>query len=189
MKSLTHIHFGTKVPREGVAIAHLQAPTLYAPDAVTVIDLSDQISQNTFFEKEVRIKLTDKILNYYVDKKGFLITDKFQGTKPLYYKHEIENPIYLDANGTTDIVVVDINGITQSSAFYLFDCGKKVIYHALDPDQIYFVVYPQTDIDNNVIDRRHKELIEFQPAFIEIGPEDLSTDGCVKADADAYRIE
>lgn len=189
MKSFTHIHFGSKVPREGVAIAHLQTPKLYASDAVTIVDLSDQIPQNTFFEKEVRIQLDNKILTYFIDKKGFLITDKFRGTKPLYYKHEIELPIYIDGNGTTDIVVADINNNTISDSFYLFDCGKNVIYHALDPNQIYFVIYPQVDDSNNILDRQHKELIESQPAFAELGPADLDDQGCIKADADGYQIE
>ena len=189
MKSLTHIHFGTQVPREGVAIAHLQTPVLLARDAVTIVDLSDQIPQNTFFEKEMRIRLDGKILTYYVDKKGFMLTDKFRGQKPLYFKHELQEAIYLDANGTTDIIIVDSNGVTQSDVFYLFDCGKKVIYHALDPEQIYFVIYPRVDDGNNIIERRHKELLEAQPAFVEIGPSDLDDDGCIKADADGYRID
>jgi hypothetical protein len=189
MKSLTHIHFGSKVPREGVAIANLQTPKLYADDAVTIIDLSDKISQNTFFEKEISFKLDDKVLTYFVDKRGFLITDQFRGTKALYYKHDIQLPIFVDANGTTDIVIIDSENNTISDSFYLFDCGKNVIYHALEPDQIYFVVYPQVDDSNNIIDRRHKELIESQPAFAELVPADLDDQGCVKADADGYQIE
>jgi hypothetical protein len=189
MKSLTHIHFGTKVPREGVAIAHLQSPKLYASDAVTIVDISDQIPQNTFFEKEVRIRLDGNILNYYVDKKGFMITDKFRGQKPLYFKHELQKPIYLDADGNTDIIIVDKNGTTVTASFYLFDCGKNVIYHALDPENIYSVIYPRVDDSNNIIERRHRELLEAQPAFAEMGPTDLSADGCLEADADAYKIE
>jgi hypothetical protein len=189
MKSLTHIHFGTKVPREGVAIAHLQSPKIFASDAVTIVDISDQIPQNTFFEKEVRIRLDGKILTYYVDKKGFMITDQFRGQKPLYFKHVLQQSIYVDSNGVTDIIVVDSGGNTITNSFYLFDCGKKVIYHALDPKKVYFAIYPRVDDSNNIIERRHRELLQAAPAFIEIGPVDLDNDGCVKADADAYRIE
>ena len=189
MKSLLHIHFGTKVPREGIAIAHLQSPKIYASDAVTIVDMSDQIPQNTFFEKEVRIRLDGNILTYYVDKKGFMITDKFRGQKPLYFKHELQKPIYLDSNGTTDIIVIDSEGNAVSDVFYLFDCGKSVIYHALDPEKVYFVIYPRVDDSNNIIERRHKELLEAQPAFAEMGPIDLDNNGVIKADADGYLIQ
>jgi len=84
---------------------------------------------------------------------------------------------------------VDADGVTQSNVFYLFDCGKKIIYHALDPEKIYFVIYPRVDDSNNIIERRHQELLEAQPAFAEMGPADLDTNGCVKADSDGYLIE
>lgn len=189
MKSLTHIHFGTRVPREGVPIAHLQTPRLLASDAVTIVDRSDQISQNTFFEKETLISLDKGILTYFIDKRGFIITDQFSGQKPLYYKHEITKPIFIDANGQSDIVVVDANGNVQSNLFYSFNCGKQVIYHAFGPTQIFFVIYPRVDDSNNVIERRHKELLEAQPAFAPVGPADLDGDGCISADSDSYKIE
>jgi hypothetical protein len=189
MKSFTQIHFGSQVPREGIPIAYIQTPKLYSSDVVSIIDKSDLISQNTFFEKAIQIKLTKDILTYFVDKTSFLITDKFRGQKPLYFKHEIQNPIFLDANGTTDIMVIDINGVPQNDAFYLFDCGKRVVYHALDSSQVFFVIYSRADENNHVIELKCQELLSTRPAFSPYTATDLDSEGNIKPDCDGYKLE
>lgn len=189
MKSLTHIHFGTKVPREGIAVANLEMPKLTARDAMVLVNKSGQISENNFFERDIEINLLGDILTYFLDKNGFLLTDKFQGVRPLYYKHILKDQIFIDSDGTADILIIDENGQSVDDNFFTFECGQSTVYHALPPGRVHFVVFPKVDDGNNIVDSQHKELLEAERAFEEAQPGDLDNHGCLKPDTDAYLIE
>jgi hypothetical protein len=188
MRTYTQIHFGTKVPREGVPIAHLEAPELLAQDAMVLFDRSGDIPQNNFFEQDIEINLVGKVLTYFLDKNGFLLTDKFNGSRPMYYKHVMQGEILVNSDGSADVSVTDGSGNQISSNFFIFDCGKGAVYHSLNPQRVFFVTFPKVDSEGNIIDSQHRELLESLPAFEEADHNDLMDAGCLNPDADAYII-
>lgn len=190
MKSLVHVHFGSKVPRTGVPVAYIQSPPITSLGAMTLIDLSTIIPQNTFFRQDTVIELDENILTYFVDKKGFIITDRFNSDdQPLYYKHALQQSIYTTDTGAADVAVLDQDGNQVDSSLFTYDCNKNAIYHALPPgDKVYFAVYPRVDDGNNIIESRYQELLEAHPALEEAEAEDIDECG-LDADADAYIIE
>ena len=76
MKSLVRVHYGSKVPRQGAAVAHVQVDDIRATDAVVLVDTSNVVPQNAFFEKDIEISLTGKDLTYFVDKGAFPSHDR-----------------------------------------------------------------------------------------------------------------
>jgi hypothetical protein len=194
MKSLTHIHFGNQVPRTGVPIAHVMVDPITAHDAIVLVDTSNIIPQNSFFEKNIEISLTEDNLTYFLDKNGFRITDRFtKSDKPLFYRHDLQSPILTNAQGGSDIIVIDALGNTISTDYWDYDPGKKVVYHALSfeilGDAIFYVKYSKADENNLLIDRQHKELLTGGSAFHEAVSIDVLPDGCLNPDSDAYLIE
>ena len=132
MKSLVNYHFGSKVPRSGVGIAYLQSEPILSDEAITLIDTSAIIAQNSFFQQDTIIDLDQNNLNYFVDKRGFLLTDKFNSIgKPLYYRHTLEQAIFEDDTTQIEIAIVDSNGNQIKNASFVYDCGNKSIYHTL----------------------------------------------------------
>lgn len=194
MKSLTKIHFGGKSTREGSPIAHLSTPRIIAQDAISLVDTSNLIPQNAFFEKDIEIVLDDDDLTYFVDKSGFLITDQFSNNnQPLYYKHKLQYSIFGEGeSGVTDVIIVDEAGNEVDENLWIYDCGAKTIYHRIDimnEGVQYFIRYPRANDAGTLINRRHSELLNQQPAFREAVDEDMLPDGCLNADADAYLLE
>jgi hypothetical protein len=107
MKSLINYHFGNKVPRAGVGVAYLQSNPIFSSQAITLIDTSAIIAQNSFFQQDTVIELNEGNLDYFVDKRGFVLTDRFNAAgKPLYFKHKLEQYIFEDPGVQTDIAVV-----------------------------------------------------------------------------------
>lgn len=189
MKSLVKFHFGSRVPREGVPIAHVSTETLTAKDAVVVVDTSFVVPQNAFFERDIEIELDEDDLTHYVDKAGFWITDRFSSEdQPLYFKHILKNAIFSDDSDSADIIIVDESGEQVSDVYWTYDCGRNAIYHRLSTDRSFFVVYPKADADGNLIERRHRELLSNAPAF-RLAVEADVIQGCLGADADAFLLE
>lgn len=191
MKSLVHFHFGNQVPRTGIPIFYLQTNEITSRDAITLIDTSAIIAQNSFFQQDTVIDLNESNLDYFVDKRGFVITDEFNDFgKPLYFKHEIQKLMFTDTTGTTNINIIDADGNQISSQFFKFDCGKNAVYHALDPTdgKVYFVVYPRADENNNIIDPHYQELLEAFPALKEADAEAIDECG-LDPDMDQYILK
>ena len=190
MKSLINYHFGSKVPRAGVGVAYLQSDPVFSTQAMTLIDTSAIIAQNSFFQQDTVIDLDENNLDYFVDKRGFILTDKFNSAgKPLYFKHILEKDIFEDTGVQTDVTVVDSDGNQISSSFFMYDCGKKAIYHALPPEdgKVYFVIYPRANENNQVIEPRYKELLEVHSALEEADADDIDECG-LDPDPDGYLL-
>jgi len=190
MKSLINYHFGNKVPRAGVGIAYLQSDPIFSSQAMTLIDTSAIIAQNSFFQQDTIIVLDESNLDYFIDKRGFLLTDRFNAAgKPLYYKHKLEQDIFEDDDVQTDIAVVDSNGNQISSSFFWYDCGNKTVYHSLEPkdDIVYFVIYPRANSNNQIIEPRYKELLEAHSALEEADSDDIDECG-LDPDSDGYLL-
>lgn len=192
MKSLVRVHFGTSVPREGAPIAYLRSNPITMNSAVSIVDTSNVLPLNSFFEKDIEIKLDGDDLTYYIDKDGFLLTDWFNNdNEPLYYKHTINHNIYSPTGSTSDIIVVDVDGIQVDTRFWIYDCSSESIYHSLEQnnDSIYFVQYPRADADGNLINGQHQEMLESAPAFVAANETHIDSNGYLWADADAYILE
>lgn len=192
MKDLTHIHFGTEVSREAAPIAYIRSKPITAQDAISVVDTSNVLPLNSFYEKDIEVSLDDGDLNYYLDKDGFLITDWFNSNgDPLYFKHTINYDIYSPQGASADILVIDSDGVQVDSSLWTFDCSAQAIYHSLEQtnDEIYFVQYPRADADGNLLNQQHKEMLEAAPAFVPANEKHIDSNGCVWADADAYILE
>ena len=188
MKSLVNYHFGNKVPRAGIGVAYLQSNPITSIQAITVADTSAIIAQNSFFQQDTIIDLNDNNLDYFVDKRGFLLTDRFNNDdKPLYYRHTLEQDIFSDSNTQTDITIVDSNGNQVDSSFFSYDCGSKAVYHALAPedDKVYFVIYPRANSNNQIIEPRYRELLETHSALQEADSDDIDECG-LDPNSDGY---
>ena len=190
MKSLIHTHFSTSVPRTGIPIAQIEVDPIFSTDAISVIDLSADIRENSFFQQDTIVTLDENIKTYFVDKDGFMLTDRFSGEKPLYYKHTLAEPIYSEIDSTSDISVVRSDGTKIDSSLYTFDCGNNSVYHSLAPENIdvYFVVYPRADADGNLIDRQYKELLSAGVSFVSAKHINIGDCG-VDPEADNYLLE
>lgn len=196
MKSLTHIHFGNKIPREGAPIAYIQTPELFASDVVSVSDLSNILPQNAFYEKDVEIELDGDDLTYFLDKSGFLLTDQLNKNGfPLYFKHKLRYPVYdPSGEGAADIIVLDKNDIQVDTRSWKYDCSNQVIYHSLSAmeqgiENPFYVIYPRADEFGNLINNKHKELLDSAPAFSPALEKDILDSGCVNPDSDVYVLE
>lgn len=192
MKSLVHFHFGSRVPRDGVPVAHIDTQPLSAQQGIVVVDTSFVVPQNAFFEKDIEIKLDADDLTHYVDKAGFWITDQANDDGlPMYFKHKLNFSIFgSDGAETADVLVVDEGGEQVSDSLWKYDCGANAIYHRLAPgDGVYFVVYPREDADGNLVERRHRELLRQAPAFTKAEAKDVLPNGCLNADSDSYIID
>lgn len=172
-------------------IADIRMPKITADLAVSIQDTSNVLPQNSLFEKDVEILLEESNLTYFVNKKGFLLTDKINSiNKPLYFKHTLNYPIYNFANTANTVLVTDKSGNVVSTDKWMFDCSNNSIYHSISKeDGIFYVVYPRADEDNNLLNPEYKELLETGPAFTEAEPKDLLNTGTLDPDADAYLIE
>lgn len=172
-------------------MAHIASPAVTADKGIVLVDTSFVVPQNAFFEKDVEIELDQDDLTHYVDKKGFWITDRFNTDgQPLYFKHVLEAPIFGSSEqASEDIIVTDQNGQQVSDSVWVYDCGRNAIYHRLGTsDEVFFVVYPRADDDGNLTERRHRELLDKTPAFLEAKEADVVETGCLNSDADAYLI-
>lgn len=190
MRSLINFHFGNKVPRSGVGVVYLQSNPISSLDAITLIDTSDIVAQNSFFQQGSTITLDKEQLDYFVDKRGFFITDQFNDDgKPLYFKHVLEKNIFEDESVQTDIVVVDNDGNQISSSFFKYDCGTKSIYHSLEPrdDKVYFVIYPRANDNNQIVEPRYRELLEGHSVLEEADASDVDECG-LDPDSNGYII-
>lgn len=190
MKSLVNFHFGSKVPRNGVAVAYLQGDPIFSDQAITLIDTSAVLAQNSFFRQDTVIELDDDNLTYFIDKKGFIMTDRFTPSgRALYYKHTLEQPIFDDDEVEAEVAVIDSDGNQISKEFWLYDCGKKAVFHLLPvtDDKVYFVIYPRANDNNQVIEPRYRELLESAPALSEAGADDIDECG-LDPDSDGYIV-
>jgi len=190
MKSLINYHFGSKVPRAGVGVVYLQSNPITSAEAITLIDTSAIIAQNSFFQQDTIIDLDEGNLDYFIDKRGFLLTDRFNDAgRPLYYKHVLEQDIFDSDDVQTDIAIVDSDGNQISSSFFLYDCGKKAVYHALpaEDNKVYFVIYPRANSSNQIIEPRYKELLETHSALKEADADDIDECG-LDPDSDGYLL-
>lgn len=188
MKSLTHIHFGTQVPREGVPIAYVATPKLTAQTAVALVDTSSMIPQNSFLERTKNVIFDESDLNFFVENRRFLVTNRFSSSQtPLYYKHTLTGGVF---EGNKMVVsILDDQGQAVDSEFWEFDSKKNVIYHNLSLiNGNFFVVYPRADSEGNLVEPTCRELLMVAPAFREATEEHVLT-GRLLPDADAYLIE
>lgn len=190
MNPYTYIHFGQKVPRNGVPIAHISVDQITSDTSIVVIDKSSEIPQNSFYQQDTIIELNEDIRTYFVDKNGFIITDRFSSNLPLYFKHVLTSNIYVSADGTADIIIVDESNIQLSSEFYLFDCKNNTIYHAIEPtSKVYSVIYPTIDENGNISNQDNTELLSSIPVFEEADATDIASCGGLNPDSDSYTIE
>lgn len=191
MTAFNKFYFTTQVPREGCPIASIRVPEFYARDVISIVDTSTLIAQNSFFEKDIEIELDEYNLTYFVDKSGFVITDKFKNSRPLFYAHELEHPIYSDDPKNPNIVILDSNGNKVESILWIYDCSKNKLFHnwAFDTSNIsdiYFIQYPRADANGNLIDPDHTEFLSSLPAFRSASAEDFTILGKLSPDKNAY---